>query len=110
MAGRAEWVSGNVFIRSNPLAKAGDKVEGHTHNFDHTTIFFRGRFEVRATLPDGQMVVREFTAPDHCLIRAEVTHEITALEDDSEFWCVYAHRDPQGRIHQAYTGWEEAYR
>ncbi len=104
-----EWVSGNVFIRPNKLAKVGDRVNGHTHNFDHTTIFFRGRFQVKATLPDGTKIEREFTAPAHCLIRADVTHELIALEDDSEFWCVYAHRDPQGRITQHYTGWEQAY-
>ena len=104
-----EFVSGNVFIRPNVLEKAGDRVNGHTHNFDHTTIFFRGRFHVRATLPDGRVIERDFEAPDHCLIRADVTHEITALEDGSVFWCVYSHREPQGRIVQTYTGWEQSY-
>lgn len=104
-----EFVSGNIFVRPNALANIGDKVDGHTHNFDHTTIFFRGSFHVKATLPDGRVIERDFVAPDHCLIRADVTHEITALEPDSLFWCVYAHREPQGRITQSYTGWEKAY-
>lgn len=102
-----EFVSGNVFIRRN-IGRAGDVVHGHTHHFDHTTIVFSGRVLVVATLQNGQRIEREFTAPDHFLVRAEVTHEIRFLED-GEFWCVYAHRDPQGRITQTYTGWEQAY-
>jgi hypothetical protein len=53
---------------------------------------------------------REFYAPAHCLIKADVEHEIIALVPQTEFWCVYSHRDAQGRISLDYTGWEEAYR
>lgn len=109
MTSKPEWVSGNVFIRPNQLKRVGDKIDGHKHNFDHTTIFFRGRFNVKAKLPDGRVIEREFAAPSHCLIKADVEHEITALEDDSEFWCVYSHRDPQGRVTEQFTGWEKAY-
>lgn len=104
---RPEWVSGNIYIRPNRL-KEGEVVSGHTHHFDHTTIFFTGTFRVEATLPGGAYITRLFQAPAHCLIRADVKHEITALTD-GEFWCVYSHRDPQGRITQVYTGWPEAY-
>ena len=104
-----EWASGNVFIRPNPLPKAGDRVHGHRHNFDHTTIVFRGAIHVRAVTPDGRVIEQDFTAPAHCLIKAEVEHEITALVDGTEFWCVYAHREPQGDIVQHYTGWGPAY-
>ncbi len=104
-----EWVSGNVYIRPNRLEKAGQKVEGHKHNFDHTTIFFRGSFRVKKISADGTEQEREFEAGTHCLIQAGVVHEITALEDDSEFWCIYSHRTPQGRIVQEFTGWEKAY-
>lgn len=107
MQKQPEFVSGNIFVRPNAGVE-GDVVAGHTHNFDHTTLFQRGRFAVKATYPDGRVLQREFTAPDFCLIRAEVTHEIRFLED-GEFWCVYAHRDPQGRVVQQYTGWEKAY-
>lgn len=105
-----EWASGNIFIRPTKLENVGDHVPGHTHNFDHTTIFFKGAFHVKATLPNGQIIERDFKAPSHCLIKAEVLHEITALEPNSEFWCVYSHREPQGDIVQEVTGWMEAYR
>jgi len=104
-----EWASGNIYIRPMPR-NAGEVIEGHTHNFDHTTIFFKGRWLVKAMLPDGEVIEREFAAPSHCLIKAEVVHHLTALEDGSEAWCVYAHRDPQGEVVQQYTGWDEAYR
>lgn len=104
-----EYASGNIYIRPNKLVKAGDKVKGHTHNHDHTTLFLKGPFRVRAKLPDGSVVERDFISPAHCLIRADVEHEITALADDCEFWCVYSHRTPQGDIVQEFTGWEPAY-
>lgn len=105
-----EWVSGNIFIRRNALPAVGDRVDGHRHSFDHTTIVFSGAVRVKAKLPDGQVLERDFEAPAHFLVRADVEHEITATQPQTVFWCVYSHRDPQGRITQQFTGWEDAYR
>lgn len=105
-----EWVSGNVFIRPNKLPAIGDAVDGHTHNFDHTTIVFTGAVKVTATTPDGRVIERDFNAPSHFLVKAEVTHRIVATEPGTEFWCVYAHRTPQGDVVQEYSGWPDAYR
>ena len=63
---------GNIFIRPNRLEKAGDRTEGHKHNFDHVTIVYAGGIHVSATLPNGEKIEREFRAPAHCLIRADV--------------------------------------
>ena len=103
-----EWISGNIFIRSNPLNK-GSVIEGHKHNFDHTTIVFKGAVHVSAKLPDGKLIERDFVAPSHFLVKAEVEHTITAIMDDTEFWCVYSHRTPQGDISVERTGWGKAY-
>ncbi len=123
---------GNIFIRPNRLDKAGDKTTGHTHNFDHVTIVFTGAIHVRAfrraqivkevgpddglgaeiSTPeyhDTLIAERDFHAPAHCLIRADVMHEITALEDNTVYWCCYAHRTPQGDVVQHETGWTDAY-
>lgn len=105
-----EWVSGNIFIRPNNLPKAGDCIDGHVHRFDHTSIVFKGAVHIKAKLPDGTVIERDFVSPAHVLIRADVEHEITALVDDSCIWCVYAHNTPQGEVVQEYTGWEDAYR
>lgn len=104
-----EIVSGNIFIRKNILQKLGDECGGHTHNFDHTTIVFRGSVHVVAEFPDGTVHEQTFEAPSHFFVKADVKHAIKALEDNTEFWCVYSHRDPQGRISVEYTGWDEAY-
>jgi quercetin dioxygenase-like cupin family protein len=104
-----EWASGNVFIRPNSLERAGDQIAGHAHAFDHTSIVMAGAVRIAAKLPDGPLMVQEFRAPSHVLIRAGVEHEITALEDGTVFWCVYAHRTPQGEVVQEYTGWWGAY-
>lgn len=104
-----EWISGNVFIRPNRLEKAGDKVAGHAHNFDHTTIVFSGAVHVRGVLSNGTVIERDFVAPAHFLVKADVRHEITAIAPDTIFWCVYSHRNPQGDIVQEYDGWEPSY-
>lgn len=104
-----ELVSGNVFIRKNGGLKKGDVCGGHTHNFDHTTIVFTGAVHVKALTPDGRVIEQDFAAPSHFLVKAEVRHEITALEDGTEFWCVYSHRTPQGEVILDHIGWSEAY-
>src|SRR4249919_3084049 len=100
MENEMEWVSGNIFIRKSIMDKAGMVIPGHKHAFDHTTIVFKGSVHVRAKLPDNTIIERDFKAPTHFLVKKDVEHEITSLEDDSEFWCVYSHRDPQGEVVQ----------
>ena len=104
-----EWISGNVFIRPNKLPKVGDVVHGHKHNFDHTSIVFTGAVHVKAVLPNGNVIERDFVAPSHFLVKADVEHEITATKDDTAFWCVYAHRTPQGEVSIENTGWQDGY-
>lgn len=121
-----EWISGNVFIRATKMAKAGEPHPGHRHNFDHTTVVFTGAVHVRKCLQrvndNGapmfdthgapiliEVMNREFKAPAHFLVEAEAWHQIVATEDNTEFWCVYSHRTPQGDVVQHYTGWESAH-
>jgi quercetin dioxygenase-like cupin family protein len=101
----AEWASGNIYIRDNPLAKAGDKVAGHKHNFDHTSYVVHGSVHVRAVLPDGRIIERDFYAGQWFLVKKDVEHEITALEDRTLFHCIYSHRNPQGDVVQEHDGW-----
>lgn len=110
-----EFKSGNscVFYRPIYLAKKGDFVVGHQHNFPHDTYVLRGAFlfEFLDKLDRviGSTIIR---ATDECpwvLIKAERVHRITALEDDSRGHCLYANRTPQGDVVQEYTGWPPAY-
>lgn len=102
---KPEQISGNIFIRPNYLEHIGDVVHGHKHNFDHTTFLFTGKAHVKAVLPNGSIVEKDFTAPSHFLVKKDVEHEITALEPDTEFFCVYSHRDAQGRVTEENDGW-----
>jgi len=104
-----EYISGNIFIREMSLQKKGDIVQGHTHNFDHTTYVVRGSVLIESLNPDGSVKQSAIkTAKDGknwVLIKAEVCHKITALEDNTMAHCIYSHRTPQDEIHQVYTGW-----
>ncbi len=108
-----EYQSGNIFIREMRFAKAGDVVDGHAHNFDHTTYCAKGALLVERLDADGKPEASaELRAADGLnwlLIRAGVRHRITALEDASLGHCIYAHREPQGEVVQQYTGWGPAY-
>lgn len=111
-----EWVSGSIFIRPMRMLAKGESIEGHTHNFDHTTIIFRGAVTIKGEKPDGSVKEGVFKSPrpdwhgpSHALINAEVRHTITAMEDGTIAWCVYSHRDPQGEVWQQYNGWQDAY-
>jgi hypothetical protein len=105
-----EWDTGsNILIRPNSLPNVGDSCGGHSHNFDHTTLVLAGAVHVVARFPDGRRVEADFKAPAHFLVKAEVAHDIVATQPDTLFWCVYAHRDPQGEVVQRSTGWGDAY-
>lgn len=110
-----EFASGNLYIRPLQFAnnKAGDVVDGHEHNFDHTTYVIRGAIRIEKLDKDDNVIkVVDKKASDGfnwVLIEAGVRHRLTALEDNSAGHCIYAHRNPQGEIVEQYDGWAPAY-
>lgn len=105
-----EFISGNIFIRPNELPEVGNRIDGHRHNFDHTTIVIRGAVDVVVRGDEGVVLGEgHFAAGEHFLVKAGLEHEITATEPNTLFHCVYAHRTPQGDVVQEYTGWEKAH-
>src|SRR6184192_2295357 len=91
----------NTFFRPNFLEKTGDRVDGHAHNFDHVTMVVQGAVRIMAKVPaeGGRAVIKRAAGPFQdrvVLIRAGIEHEITALEDGTEFLCIYSHRNAQG--------------
>ena len=96
----SEFACGNIFIRTKGKLTKGQIIEGHKHNFDHTSLVLSGA--IRLT-KNGETT--ECRAPSWVLIEAGVEHQIEVLEEGTVFWCVYAHRNPQGEIVQEYTGW-----
>lgn len=108
-----EFNSGNIFIREMRFEKKGHVVSGHTHNFDHTTYVAKGSLRIEA-LDDDDKVVRSVDKKateghNWVLIKANVRHQITALEDESMGHCIYSHRNPQGEVVQEYDGWMKSY-
>jgi hypothetical protein len=85
---------GNIWVRQNTLEHAGMTGGGHHHHFDHVSLLAKGR--VRVSM-DGKEP-KEFTAPTFIVIRAECSHEIVALEDDTVYYCVFALRDINGEV------------
>lgn len=110
-----EFVSGSIFVR--PMGTdgkgltAGEVVGGHTHFFDHTSIFFNGRWHVKKWEPDGSLrhdFHRE--GPFFLLIEAQARHEFRYLGPGTGIaWCVYSHRTAQGEVSVEETGWMPAY-
>lgn len=77
----------NLWIRQMHFLKAGDKNEGHEHNFDHVTLLTKGSVEVDV---EGKKTI--FKAPHMIFIAAGKRHFLTALEDDTLAHCVHALR------------------
>lgn len=108
-----EFVSGNIYIREMRFEKVGEVVEGHAHNFDHTTYCIRGALRVEKLDAQGKVVqavtIKATDGHNWVLIKAGVCHRITAVEDNSMGHCIYSHRTPQGDVVEQYDGWPGAY-
>jgi hypothetical protein len=91
---------GNIWVRQNTLAAAGDFTQGHKHHFDHVSMLISGKVQVEV---DG-FEPTEFTAPTFIVIKKDCQHKFTALEDNSAWFCVFALRDVDGNVTDIYSG------
>jgi len=80
--------AGNLWLRQMHFTKAGDRNEGHVHNYNHLTLLAHG--SVRVTV-EGKAT--EFKAPQMIFIIRGKSHFIEALEDNTIAYCVHALRD-----------------
>ena len=78
----------NVFVRQMHFEQAGDREQGHLHEFDHLTLLAHGSLLVEVA--DNATVYR---APAMIYIRADLMHRLTALEPDTVAYCVHGLRD-----------------
>lgn len=92
---------GNVWVRQNFLEKAGDTAGGHTHFHDHVSLLATGSVEVQIETEEPKV----FVAPTFIVIKKEFKHKITALEDNTVFYCIYAMRDIDGNVVDIYEDW-----
>lgn len=91
---------GNVWVKQNYLAKAGDRAGGHKHFFDHVSLLTQGsvRVEVKGFEP------KVFNAPTFIVIKKEYEHDFVALEDGTLWYCIFALRDENGEVTDIYSG------
>jgi len=82
---------GNIWVRKHVIKEAGGIVHGHKHHFDHVTLLAQGKIQIKV-----DEMVKEFTAPTFVVVRKEHNHEITALADNTVYYCVFALRDLDG--------------
>ena len=84
---------GNIWVRQNTLDK-GENHEGHLHKFDHVTLLVSGKIQVKIEGYEPTF----YTAPTFVIIRKEFYHTITALEENTLYYCIYALRDVEGEV------------
>jgi hypothetical protein len=85
---------GNIWVRQNVLDKAQESFGGHIHHFDHVSLLVKGSVRVEV---DGHQP-KEFKAPTFIVIKKEHEHNFVALEDDTQWYCVFALRDLDGEV------------
>lgn len=78
---------GDLYIRAHHFEKAGDVHQGHQHKIDHVTMLVRGSVIVRFG-HEGE--TKQFTAPALIEIDMNIFHQLTALEDDTMYFCVFS--------------------
>lgn len=81
----------NVFIRTMTLPEVGDKVDGHSHPYDHITLLTNG-----AVLMKAKGEEKAYKAPHIIVTPKDIEHEFTALEDGTMLYCIHAIRDGHG--------------
>ena len=89
---------GNIWVRQNIINKSGDYVAGHKHEFDHVSLLTSGSVmvEVEGYEP------KKFVAPTFIVIQKDHMHKFTALENDTNWYCVFALRDLDGEVTDIY--------
>jgi len=90
---------GNVWVRKLYFADKNSVHEGHKHKHDHISLLTSGSVFV-----DVEGVVTKFVAPTFIIVRADKEHTITAAEDNTTWWCIFALRDKNGELIDHYEG------
>jgi len=85
---------GNIWTRKMFFPKKGNLYEGHKHDHDHLSLLQSGKVLVEIEGYEPKI----FTAPTYIVVRAEHEHKITALEDETLWWCIHASRDDNGEV------------
>lgn len=99
-------VHGPIQTRKFLLENVCESNVGHKHNYDHAMIVIRGRIQVLYRTQEGGPVhqSKSFEQGEIVTVKAEVFHEVKALESNTQYICVFSHRDFDGLVTQTYNG------
>lgn len=95
-----EGFFGNVWVRKQSFPKKGTCHEGHKHIHDHVSLLTSGSVSVKVEGHEPKV----FIAPTYLTVKANMEHQITALEDGTTAWCVFAMRKKNGMLTDYYNG------
>jgi hypothetical protein len=84
----------NVWIRQKLFTEVGQTIGGHKHKYDHVSLLATGSAKVEV---DGKEKI--FHAPTFIVIRKDKVHNVTALEENTTWYCVFANRDLDGEVY-----------
>lgn len=104
-------VAGPIAIRRFVLEHECQELQGHKHNYDHTTLVLRGSIRVSYSYQhEGKEVSgsHDYSIGESFVVKAEVEHTIKSLEPNSMYACIFSHRDFDGNVVQNYIGNEAA--
>ena len=99
---------GNLIIRPLRFDAKGQVLPGHRHNFDHVTNVAIGTVRFIMTFPDGRVREETHTAPAWVEVPKEAQHQLEALSDGAQCFCVFAHRDQDGSVAEFVTDQHKA--
>lgn len=80
---------GNIWIRKLYFPTKETIHDGHTHPHDHMSMLISGSVKVEV---EG-FKTQTFKAPTFVSIKKEYKHKITALEDETIWFCMFAFND-----------------
>lgn len=89
---------GNVWIRKLYFPTTGTTHNGHSHIHDHLSLLVKGSVTVEI---DGY-APQTYVSPTFITIKADDHHKITAIEDDTLWFCVFALRESDGKSAEEY--------
>jgi hypothetical protein len=81
----ATYHVGAIFIKHMPLKRTGDCIVQHSHTHPHVTLIASGA--VLMSLDGAEDSVH--TAPAFIEIKAGAHHAFTAIEDDTNAYCIH---------------------
>ena len=95
-----EKTYGNIWTRHLSFNK-GESKAGHKHEFDHLHFLVSGSVRIRVynkTREDDPLLVKEYKAPSWIKVPKEHFHDVTALEDGTEGYCIQSLRNEDSTV------------